>query len=91
MIGVLRDHHLGQQACCGDAFINELRGNRCLDQGFAVVADPLATHMSFNGDHARGVVELFTHVFADAFEGAAALALGVFGLVVDQCAWKIGR
>ena len=90
MIGVLRDHHLGQQARCGDAFINDLRGNRCLSQGFAVVADPLATHMSFNGDHARGVVELFTDVFADALEGATASAQGVLGFVVDQLAWKFG-
>lgn len=75
----------------GDAFINDLRGNRCLNQGFAFIADPLATDMPLNAEHARRVVELFTDVFADALEGAAALALGVFGLVVDQRAWKFGR
>lgn len=35
---------------CSDAFINDRRGNRCLDHGFAVVADPLATHLPFNAE-----------------------------------------
>ena len=91
MIGVLRNHHLGQQARCWDAFINDLRGNRSLDQGFAIIADPLATHMSFNAEHVRGVVELFTDVFADALEGATASALSVLGFVGNQRVCKFGR
>ena len=62
-----------------------------MDQGFAVVADPLGTNMSFNAEHIRRVVDLFTDVFADALEGAAASALGVLGFVVDQRARKLGR
>ena len=91
MTGVLRDHHLGQKARCRDALINDLRGSRCLDQSFAIIADPLATDMSINAEHVRRVVEFFTHFFADALEGKAPLASGVIGFVVDQRAWKIGR
>lgn len=55
------------------------------------MTDPLYTHMSFNAEHARRVVELFTDVFADTLESAAASALGGLGFVVDQRARKLGR
>ena len=40
------------------------------------------SHMSFNVEYARCVVEVFTDVFADALERTAASALGVLGFVV---------
>ena len=91
MIGVFRDHHLSQQPGSRDAFVDNLRRPRLLNQGFAVITDPFATNMPFNAEHAWRVVELFADVFADALEGAAALALGVFRFVMNQRARKLGR
>ncbi len=43
MIGKLGDHDMSQQPRGREAFVDDLCWYRCLDQGFAVIADPLAT------------------------------------------------
>ena len=91
MVGIFRDHHLSQQIGSRDAFVDDLRGKRCVDLGFAAVADPLATNVPFNAEHIQRLVELFADVFADMLEGAAAWALGVVRFVINQCTWKLGR
>ncbi len=83
MITVLGDHHLSQQAGGRDAFVDYLCRYRCLDQRFAVLADPLATDMALDGEHARRVIEFFTDILPDPFERAAAGALGIVRLVVN--------
>lgn len=45
--------------------------------------------MTLDGEYAGRVVELFAGVFADALEGAAALAVAVVWFVMDQCARKL--
>ncbi len=42
MVGELRDHDVGQQTCGRDAFVDDLRRYRCLDQCFAASQ----THLS---------------------------------------------
>lgn len=72
MVGKLGDHDVGQQTCSRDAFVDDLRRYRCLSQCFAVIADPLATDMPFDGEHAWRVVEFLADIFTDALERAAA-------------------
>ena len=91
MVGKLGDHDVGEQARSRDALINHLRRNGCLDQRFAVIADPFTAHMAFNGKYAGRVVQLLADVLADALEGAAAWAVSVVRFVMDQCAWKLSR
>lgn len=83
VIGKLGHHHVSQQAGGGDALVDHLGRLLRLDQPFALAADPFPTHVLFDGEHARRVVELFADIFAHALQLAAAGALGVFGLVVD--------
>lgn len=52
-------------------------------------AGPLSTDVALDGEHVGRVVELFAGIFTDAFEGAAALAVAVVRLVMDQRAWKL--
>lgn len=57
MIGVFRDHHLGQQPGRRDASVENLSWHRNLDQGFAVIADPFATDVPLDTEHAQCVIE----------------------------------
>jgi hypothetical protein len=41
MVSKLGDHDVGQQPSGRDALVDDLRRNRCLDQRFAIIADPL--------------------------------------------------
>ncbi|KPY89455.1 hypothetical protein ALO94_200122 [Pseudomonas syringae pv. spinaceae] len=91
MVGILGNHDVGQQPGGWDALVDDLGRNRRLDQGFAVIADPFATHMTLNGEHARCVIQLFADVLADAFQRAAAWAVSVVRFVMDQRAWKLSR
>ena len=91
MVSKLGNHDVCKEARSRDAFINNLRRNRCLDQRFAVIADPLATDMAFDGEYAGRVVQLLANVLTDALEGAAAWAVSVVRFVMDQCAWKLSR
>jgi hypothetical protein len=43
MVVELRDHDVSQQPCGRDALVDTRRGNRCLDQRFSVITDPLAS------------------------------------------------
>ncbi|MNM65255.1 hypothetical protein D3C81_766870 [compost metagenome] len=45
--------------------------------------------MTLDGEHAGRVVELFAGIFADALEGATALAVAVVRFVMDQRARKL--
>ncbi|MNO02130.1 hypothetical protein D3C81_2224430 [compost metagenome] len=65
MVGKLGDHDVGQQPGSRDALVDDLRRNRRLDQRFAVIADPLAPHMAFNGKHAGRVVQLHADALTD--------------------------
>ena len=91
MVSELGNHDAGQQPGSRDALVDDLSRNRCLDQGFALIADPFATDVPLNGEHARGVVELLADVFTDALELAAAGTLGAVRLVEYQRARQFGR
>jgi hypothetical protein len=47
--------------------------------------------MTFDGEHTRRVIELFAGIFADTLKDAAALAVTVDRLVMNQCARKLWR
>jgi len=89
MVSKLGHHYVGQQACRRDAFVDDMRRYRRLDQRLALLTGPFPTDMAFDGKHAGGVVELFAGIFADTLEGAAALAVAVFRFVMDQHARKL--
>ena len=72
MVRKLGDHDVGQQPSGRDALIDDLRRNRRLDKYFTVIADPFATHMTLNCEHAGRVVQLLADVFGDTLECAAA-------------------
>lgn len=91
MIRELGDHDVRQQSGGRDALVDDLRRNRCRDQGFALIADPLATDVTLNGEHARRVVEFLADIFANTLESAAALAMAVVRFVVDKGARKLRR
>jgi hypothetical protein len=71
MITVFGDHHLSQQPGGGNAFVDDLRGDWCLDQRFAVITDPFSTDMALDGKYARRVVQLLADVLTNALERAA--------------------
>ncbi|MNP23841.1 hypothetical protein D3C76_1165660 [compost metagenome] len=71
MVSKLGNHDVGQQPSGRDTLVDDLRRNRCLNQRFAVIADPFATHMAFDGEHTGRVVQLLADILADALEYAA--------------------
>ncbi|MNT38000.1 hypothetical protein D3C72_1741700 [compost metagenome] len=89
MVSKLGHHNVGQQACRRDAFVDDMRRYRRLDQRLALLTGPFPTDMAFDGKHAGCVVELFAGIFTDALEGAAALAMAVVRFVVDQRTRKL--
>ncbi|VVN33050.1 hypothetical protein PS631_05026 [Pseudomonas fluorescens] len=91
VIGELGHHHVGQQACGWNTFVDDLRGHWRLSQSFALTAGPLATHMLLDRDHAWRVIQLFADIFADALKLAATGAMGVFWLVMNHGARKLRR
>ena len=91
VVGVLGYQHLGQQAGGGDAFVDHMRLDGCLGDGFALDAGALAADVALNGEHARHIVQLLGHVFTDALHPATALAGARLGLVPDLSTWQIGR
>lgn len=91
VIGKLGHHHVSQQACGRDTFVDNLRRNRRLNQGFALTAGPFATHMLLDGKHARRVIQLLADIFANALKLAATGALSVFGFVTNHGARKLRR
>ena len=91
MVGILGHHHLGQQPGCRDAFVDDLRGHRRLNQGFTLGADPLAPDVALDREHAWLVVQLLGHVLADAFHPASTAAGGGFGFVMNLAARQVGR
>ena len=48
MIGIFANQNLSQETGSGDALVNDVRGNWRLDQCFALIADPFATHMALD-------------------------------------------
>ena len=94
MVRVLGHQDLSQQAGGGDALVDDLWWYRCLDQGLALFAGPLAPDVPLHGELARYVIQLLADVFTNALELAAALAVSVVRFVVDQGArqfwWQRG-
>lgn len=91
MVSKLGNHDVGQQPSGWDALVDDLSRNRCLDKRFAVIADPFATYMTLDGEHARCVIQLLTDIFTDAFQRAAAWAVSVVRFVMDQCGNSAGN
>ncbi len=89
VVGEFGHHHVSQETGGGDALVDHLGRHGCLDQCFALATGPFATHVLFDGEHARRVIQLFADVFADALQLAAAGALGVLRLVTDHGARKL--
>ena len=91
MILILGHQHLSQQPGGGNALVNHVGGHRGLDQGFAILADPLAADVALDAEGAGGVVELLGDVLADAFHLAATGAGGGLRLMADLGARELGR
>ena len=89
MVGVLGHQHVGQQACGGEAFVDDLSRHGGLHQALAGAAGPLAAHMALDREDARGVVKLLGHILADAFHLAATGAGGGVGFVADLGAGQL--
>lgn len=89
VVGELGRHHVSQESSGGDALVDHLGRHGCLDQYFSLATGPFPTHVLFNGEHARRVIQLFADVFTDALQLAAAGALGVLRLVTDHGARKL--
>lgn len=89
VIGKFGHHHVGQQACGWNTFVDDLRWHRRLDQCFAMTAGPFTTHMLLDREHAWHVIQLFADIFADALKLAATGALGVFWFVTNHSARKL--
>jgi hypothetical protein len=85
VIKVLRDQHLREQSRSRHTLVDEVRWHRRLHQPLTTSADPLAVDMPLDLEHAGGVIEFFTDIFADAFRGAAAAAMSVLG------SWETSR
>lgn len=81
---------VGQQADRGDALVDNVGRPRCLHDALAALADPLATDMALDGEHARLVVELIGHVLADALYGLAATAGSVGRFVRHVATRQVG-
>jgi hypothetical protein len=58
----------GPGAPRSDTFIDDVRGNRSLDQPLTTPADPFAADVALDFEHPRGVIELLTYILADALE-----------------------
>src|SRR5580704_2073031 len=86
MIQVFRDQHLRKEPRGRNALVDDLRWHRRLDQRLASTTYPLAADVSLDLEHPWDVIELLAHILADALQAAAALALGIFGLVSDLAA-----
>lgn len=54
---------------------------------FARAADPVATDMPFNGNHARRIAELLADLFPDTAPLAAARVVLIVRLVPDLDTW----
>ncbi|MCY1312693.1 hypothetical protein D9M70_631370 [compost metagenome] len=89
MVGKLGDHDVSQQPGGRDALVDNLCRYWRLDQRFALITDPLATHMALDGKHAGGVVQFLADIFTDALEGAATGAVCAVRFVLDQRARKL--
>ena len=89
MVGKLGHHDVGQQARRWDAFVDDMRRHRRLDQCFALVTGPFPPDMALDRKDAGRVVELFAGIFADTFQGAATLAVAIVRFVVDQRARQL--
>lgn len=83
MVRVLGQPHLSQLTGVGVPLVDHLRWYRCLDQGLALVAGPLATDVALDGELAGDIIQLLTDVLANTLELAAALALSIVRFVVD--------
>ena len=81
---------MGQQAGGGNAFVDHLGWHWRLDQCFALTAGPLATHMLLDGKHARCVIQLLAHIFADALKLAPAGTQCALRLMADDRTWELG-
>lgn len=86
MVSELGHHHMSQQACGRDAFVDHLRRYRYLDERFTLAAGPFSTDVLLDREHAWRA-----DVFADALELAAAHALGVLWFLTDHSSWKLRR
>jgi hypothetical protein len=85
----LGHQHVGQQPCRGNALVDDLRRDRCLNQFLAVHAGPLAADVALHREHARFVIQLLGHILPNAFHVAAAAALRVQRLMADFTARQV--
>ncbi len=72
MVGEFGHHHVSQKAGGGDALVDHLGRHGGLDQCFALATGSFPTHVLFDGEYARRVIQLFADVFTDALQLAAA-------------------
>ncbi|KWZ39859.1 hypothetical protein WS72_18490 [Burkholderia savannae] len=82
---------LREQPGGGDALVDHLGRHRCLDQRLALLAHPLAAHVTLDGKDAGRVIQLLADVFADPLELTPARARGGRRLVTHFHARQIRR
>ena len=91
MIQVFGDQHLRQQARRRDPLVDDVRRHQGLEQPLAGAADPLTADVSFDLEHARGIVEFLADILADALQPTAAVAFCCFRLMAYFPARERGR
>src|SRR5690606_40865532 len=77
VVRVLGHQHLSQQVGGGDALVDHLRWYRCLDQGLALLAGPLAPDVALHRELARAVIQLLADVFANTLEDPKSVVWGL--------------
>ena len=86
MLSKLGHHNVGQQARRLDAFVDDMRRYRRMDQCFALFADPFPT----DNDSKHAGELSFSLAFTDALEDEkAALVMAVVRFVMDQRTRKL--
>lgn len=91
MVTEFSDQYVGEESCRRDAFVDDVRGHRCLRQRLTFCARPLAADVPFDREHARRVIEFLADVFADAFQLATARAERRSRFVVQEHMRQVPR
>lgn len=66
MIGIPGHQRLSQQCCSGNAFLNHLGRERCLNQCLTARTSPLPANMTFDAECAWRIVKFLTDILANA-------------------------
>lgn len=80
---------MGEQPRRGQPLVDHVGGHGGLGQRFTLATGPFAMNVALDLSHTGDVVQLFGHVFADAFHLAATGTGSAVGFVVDFAARQL--